>query len=213
MFFTIEPMVNAGRPEVKVLDDGWTAVTRDRSLSAQFEHMVAVTDTGVRSLHGVAGGDLQDPLPGLTAMGQPFVTTQRLRFFDTDRLGHVNNAVFAMMYEAGRSELVDRLGLLDPRGALGVVIARLEIDFQREMNWPGEVRIETAVGRIGNKSLHLRQRLLVDGVQVSQGVSVLVVIDTATRRAVPIEAVWRERIAAYVLDGEAWPEPPAPSPT
>ena len=47
MFFTVEPMVNAGRPEVKVLDDGWTAVTRDRSLSAQFEHMVGVTDTGV----------------------------------------------------------------------------------------------------------------------------------------------------------------------
>ena len=46
MFFTVEPMVNAGRPEVKVLDDGWTAVTRDRSLSAQFEHMVGVTDTG-----------------------------------------------------------------------------------------------------------------------------------------------------------------------
>jgi methionyl aminopeptidase len=46
MFFTIEPMVNAGRPEVKVLDDGWTAVTRDRSLSAQFEHMVAVTEEG-----------------------------------------------------------------------------------------------------------------------------------------------------------------------
>lgn len=46
MFFTIEPMVNAGRPEVKVLDDGWTAVTRDRGLSAQFEHMVGVTETG-----------------------------------------------------------------------------------------------------------------------------------------------------------------------
>ena len=46
MFFTVEPMVNAGRPEVKILDDGWTAVTRDRSLSAQFEHMVAVTDNG-----------------------------------------------------------------------------------------------------------------------------------------------------------------------
>jgi methionyl aminopeptidase len=44
MFFTIEPMVNAGRPEVKVLDDGWTAVTRDRSLSAQFEHMIGVTE-------------------------------------------------------------------------------------------------------------------------------------------------------------------------
>jgi methionyl aminopeptidase len=46
MFFTIEPMINAGRWEVKVLDDGWTAVTRDRSLSAQFEHTVGVTADG-----------------------------------------------------------------------------------------------------------------------------------------------------------------------
>ncbi len=46
MFFTIEPMINAGRYEVKVLDDGWTAVTRDRSLSAQYEHSIGVTDTG-----------------------------------------------------------------------------------------------------------------------------------------------------------------------
>lgn len=46
MFFTIEPMINAGGYEVKVLADGWTAVTRDRSLSAQFEHSIGVTETG-----------------------------------------------------------------------------------------------------------------------------------------------------------------------
>jgi methionyl aminopeptidase len=47
MFFTIEPMINLGKPHVKILSDGWTAVTRDRSLSAQFEHSVGVTATGV----------------------------------------------------------------------------------------------------------------------------------------------------------------------
>ncbi len=47
MFFTIEPMVNLGRPETKVLADDWTAVTRDKSLSAQFEHSVGVTADGV----------------------------------------------------------------------------------------------------------------------------------------------------------------------
>jgi methionyl aminopeptidase len=47
MFFTVEPMINLGRPETKVLDDDWTAVTKDRSLSAQFEHSVGVTETGV----------------------------------------------------------------------------------------------------------------------------------------------------------------------
>jgi methionyl aminopeptidase len=46
MLFTIEPMINLGRPQVKILSDGWTAVTRDRSLSAQFEHTVGVTETG-----------------------------------------------------------------------------------------------------------------------------------------------------------------------
>jgi methionyl aminopeptidase len=46
MFFTIEPMINAGGIEVKILSDGWTAVTKDRSLSAQFEHSLAVTDDG-----------------------------------------------------------------------------------------------------------------------------------------------------------------------
>ncbi len=56
MFFTIEPMVNLGRPETKVLADDWTAVTRDKSLSAQFEHSVGVTADGLRDLHPVAGG-------------------------------------------------------------------------------------------------------------------------------------------------------------
>ncbi|SMO79432.1 type I methionyl aminopeptidase [Paracoccus laeviglucosivorans] len=46
MFFTIEPMVNLGRPETKVLADDWTAVTRDKSLSAQFEHSIGVTADG-----------------------------------------------------------------------------------------------------------------------------------------------------------------------
>ena len=46
MFFTIEPMVNSGRYDVKVLKDGWTAVTRDRSLSAQFEHSIGITAAG-----------------------------------------------------------------------------------------------------------------------------------------------------------------------
>jgi methionyl aminopeptidase len=46
MFFTVEPMINIGRADSKVLDDGWTAVTRDRSLSAQFEHSIGITETG-----------------------------------------------------------------------------------------------------------------------------------------------------------------------
>jgi methionyl aminopeptidase len=50
MVIAIEPMVNVGRPDVMVLDDGWTAVAKDGSMSAHFEHTVAVTDTGARIL-------------------------------------------------------------------------------------------------------------------------------------------------------------------
>lgn len=46
MIFTVEPMINLGRPDVALLQDGWTAVTRDRALSAQYEHAVGVTETG-----------------------------------------------------------------------------------------------------------------------------------------------------------------------
>jgi methionyl aminopeptidase len=47
MIFTVEPMLNLGSPSVKVLGDGWTAVTKDKSLSAQYEHSIGVTETGV----------------------------------------------------------------------------------------------------------------------------------------------------------------------
>jgi methionyl aminopeptidase len=58
MLFTIEPMINLGKADVKVLPDGWTAVTRDRELSAQFEHTVGVTDTGCEIFtHSPAGLD------------------------------------------------------------------------------------------------------------------------------------------------------------
>ncbi|URD62057.1 type I methionyl aminopeptidase [Sphingomonas sp. KRR8] len=46
MFFTVEPMINIGRPDAKILEDGWTAVTRDRQLSAQFEHSIGITEDG-----------------------------------------------------------------------------------------------------------------------------------------------------------------------
>jgi methionyl aminopeptidase len=59
MTFTIEPMINAGRPETRLLGDGWTVVTRDHSLSAQWEHTVAVTDDGVEILTQISVPELR----------------------------------------------------------------------------------------------------------------------------------------------------------
>ncbi len=130
-----------------------------------------------------------------------FVTTHRVRFNDTDRLGHVNNAVFAVMLEQGRSELMLLAGLPVGGADQAVVIVRLELDFLAEMTWPGEVTIETAVDRLGGRSFQLRQRLVSGGVACAQGVTVLVVMDRTSRRAVPIDP-WRNSLAR-------WMPPPA----
>jgi methionyl aminopeptidase len=63
MLFTIEPMINLGRSPVKILSDGWTAVTRDRSLSAQFEHSVGVTETGCQVFTTSPAGLDKPPFP------------------------------------------------------------------------------------------------------------------------------------------------------
>lgn len=63
MIFTIEPMINLGRPHVKVKSDGWTAVTRDRSLSAQFEHTVGVTEDGCEVFTLSPAGHTLPPYP------------------------------------------------------------------------------------------------------------------------------------------------------
>ena len=62
MFFTIEPMVNLGKYQVKLLADGWTAVTRDKSLSAQCEHSIGVTDDGYEIFTASPAGLFKPPV-------------------------------------------------------------------------------------------------------------------------------------------------------
>lgn len=127
----------------------------------------------------------------------PHVTTHRLRFNDTDRLGHVNNAVFAVMLEQGRSELIVSCGLPVEAAEQAVVIVRLELDFVSEMAWPGAVRIETEVLRLGDRSFTLRQRLVCANVLCGKANTVLVVMDRGARRAVPIDP-WRPALSKWL---------------
>ena len=127
----------------------------------------------------------------------PFVTTHRLRFNDTDRLGHVNNAVFAVMLEQGRSELAEIAGLPMDTAEQSVVIVRLELDFLKEMAWPGDVRIETEIARLGGRSFTARQRLIYHGELCARAVTVLAVMDRVARRAVPIDP-WRASLERWL---------------
>ncbi len=116
----------------------------------------------------------------------PVITREKLRFGDTDRLGHINNAVFATLCESGRVDF-----LYDPERPLlsdgtQFVIAKLTINFIAEMNWPADVTIGTAVTRIGNSSFDLLQGLYIDDICVASSESVLVLMDEETRRSTPL---------------------------
>ena len=125
--------------------------------------------------------------------------TQRLRYSDNDAVGHVNNAIYATMFEAGRTELMDAAGIFVRGGPLAGVIVRLEIDFKREMSWPGDVVIESAVGRFGTKSVHIRHRLLFKDEVVAEGLAILALIDRESRRAVPLDDDVRAKFARWTL--------------
>ena len=115
----------------------------------------------------------------------PFRTREKLRYGDTDRQGHVNNAVFATFLETGRVDMLIGGGvdLMGPNGAF--VLARLELDFRREVNWPGEVEIGTRVAAVGRSSLRLEQAVFHNGECVASGESTVVLTDVTTRRSKP----------------------------
>jgi acyl-CoA thioesterase FadM len=67
------------------------------------------------------------------------------------------------------------------------------------MNWPGEIRIETAIHRLGRKSIQVHQKLHQDGTEVARATSILAVIDTAKRRAVPLTEAWRAALTRWLV--------------
>jgi acyl-CoA thioester hydrolase len=143
---------------------------------------------------GEAGGAAAEP--GLAEF--PSHTFDKLRYADTDRQGHVNNAVFATFLETGRVEFLytPAAPLAEPGSAF--VIARLEIDFRRELRWPGTVEIGTRVASIGRSSMRLEQGLFQDGRCAATAATVIVLMDEATRRSRPLPAAAVERLSQFL---------------
>ncbi|MCA9954549.1 MAG: acyl-CoA thioesterase [Anaerolineales bacterium] len=116
----------------------------------------------------------------------PFQTFDKVRYADTDRQGHVNNAAFATFLETGRVEF-----LYDPQSPLAAqeaafVIANLNLNLLAEINWPGRVEIGTAVSKVGNSSIRLFQGLFQDGRLVATAETVIVQMNEETRKSHPL---------------------------
>jgi acyl-CoA thioester hydrolase len=121
----------------------------------------------------------------------------KLRFADTDRQGHVNNAVFSTLIETGRVELI-----YDPQAPLAApgtsfVIASLNLQLRAEIHWPGIVDIGTAVARVGNSSMQLYQGLFQNGVCCATAETVIVCVDDSTQKSTPLPDSARRTLAQY----------------
>jgi acyl-CoA thioester hydrolase len=124
-----------------------------------------------------------------------FVHRERVRFRDVDAMGHVNNAVLATYVEQARIEYLRGVGVLDGPLFMGMILARLEIDFLAPVQPGGEVEIGVRASRSGNKSFQLEYELRQGGREIARASTVLVAYDYERDESMRLPDEWRERLA------------------
>ncbi|MBC7623188.1 MAG: acyl-CoA thioesterase [Aeromicrobium sp.] len=139
---------------------------------------------------------MTSPSPSLKDF--PTHAHDKLRYADTDRQGHVNNSVFATLLETGRVEVIyaNKAALHD--AGCSFVIASLLIDFLDEIHWPGLVDIGTRVGKIGRSSVTLEQAIFQQDRCVATSKSVIVQVDSSTRRSSPLSEAAVARLSTLM---------------
>jgi acyl-CoA thioester hydrolase len=130
----------------------------------------------------------------------PLKTYDKLRYGDTDRQGHVNNAVFSTFLETGRVELLINADPTILSGGASFVIASLKLNFIREMKWPGQVDIGTGIIRIGSSSITIYQKLFQNEETVADAETVIVQIDETNGGSKPLGKQARETLNNWLLN-------------
>ena len=131
----------------------------------------------------------------------PLMTFDKVRYADTDRQGHVNNAVFATFLETGRVEILYNPDYPIRSEGSSFVIASLKLDFLKEIGWPGRVDTGTGIVRIGNSSIRIYQKLFQNDQGVATAETVVVQVDDRTGRGSPLSDQARTTLGAWLLSG------------
>jgi acyl-CoA thioester hydrolase len=129
----------------------------------------------------------------------PLKAFDKVRYADTDRQGHVNNAVFPTFLETGRVEFLYNPTLPILSEGASFVIASLNLNFLDEIIWPGHVEIGTGILKIGNSSVKIFQQLFHDGKCVADAETVIVQVDNASGRGKPLSAEARALLEQWIL--------------
>ena len=130
----------------------------------------------------------------------PLKTFDKIRYADTDRQGHVNNAVFSSFLETGRVELLynDVYPILNKDSSF--VIASLQLDFMNEIQWPGNVNIGTGLLRVGNSSMLIYQRLFQNELCVAQAKTTIVQIHNIKKKSHPLSEEAKNSLSNWLLN-------------
>ena len=128
----------------------------------------------------------------------PLISTDKLRYGDTDRQGHVNNAVFMTFLETGRVEVLHRPSSPIYDDNAEFVLVNVNLNLQGEIRWPGEVQIGTAVSKIGNTSITLYQQVFQNEICVASAESVVVQMNTTTRKSQALSETARTSLSAFL---------------
>jgi acyl-CoA thioester hydrolase len=139
------------------------------------------------------------PAPQLS--DYPHRVSEIIRFGDLDPQGHVNQAVFLTYFESGRVAM-----FRDPDLGIGVpgityVMVRMEVDYLKELRWPGNLEVGTGISEFGRSSFKAAQAIFRDGICVATGRATLVCMDLATRRATPLPDEAVARLSRWKLAG------------
>ena len=126
----------------------------------------------------------RNPAPQLA--DYPHQVTDIVRFGDLDPQGHVNNAVFSTYFESGRVAMFRNADLGIGVADATFVLVRQEIDFLRELRWPGNVVVGTALAELGRSSFTVVQAIFSGEQCVAAGRATLVMIDKAARKPRPL---------------------------
>jgi acyl-CoA thioester hydrolase len=152
-------------------------------------------DARNRCRDGVFGGAVN-----LQVEDFPSRTFDKLRYGDTDRQGHVNNAVFATLFETGRVHVFHEGETPLLAAGFSFVIARITIDYRAELFWPGRVEIGTAVKSIGKSSVTFGQALFQNGRLAATAESVVVQVGGVPRKSAPLAAETKAKLAGLMMN-------------
>lgn len=123
-----------------------------------------------------------------------------LRYGDMDVMQHVNNCAIASFFETARVRFMRRVSAAAGVGEVRFSIARLELEFHREMTFPGSVVVGSRIAHVGRTSCRVAQTLVHGGARAATSEAVAVHFDLETRRSVPLPDAVR-RILQGLLDG------------